>query len=247
LENGPRQSDAIDFVLRVERFYAALLQFANPVSSEEPSLGGKLLYGGELDEESCALVVAGNVAGAATLATTADVLVQKQAIRDGVVDFLVTSLDEALRILKNEVRKHERVAVCVGAAGDAIEREMAERGVQPDLVWPNAIDTGSSKTPFYVAWSVDSAPAQWLPKLDVIAIECLDRGQYAERRWLRLAPRYLGRMARGVRVLSADREFALRFVDKVRARVEGGEIGAAVSIQIVDSGGTEKHFFTPRS
>ena len=34
-------------------------------------------------------------------------------MRDGVIDFLVTSLDEALRILKNEMRKRTAVAVCV--------------------------------------------------------------------------------------------------------------------------------------
>ena len=60
-----------------------------------------------------ALVVAANIAGAATLAATADRAAQKQALRDGVADFLVTSLDEALRILKNQLRKRETVAVCV--------------------------------------------------------------------------------------------------------------------------------------
>ena len=56
---------------------------------------------------------AANIAGAASLSATADVATQKQAIRDGVVDFLVTSLDEAARILKNEIRKRQPVAVCV--------------------------------------------------------------------------------------------------------------------------------------
>ena len=54
---------------------------------------------------------------------------QKQAIRDGVADFLVNSLDEALRILKNQLRKRETVAVCVGLAPADVEREMKERGV----------------------------------------------------------------------------------------------------------------------
>ena len=52
-------------------------------------------------------------AGAATLTASASAEAGKQAMREGVVDFLVTTLDEALRILKNEVRKHETVAVCV--------------------------------------------------------------------------------------------------------------------------------------
>ena len=109
--------------------------------TQNPSLGGKLLYAGELDGSGRVLVVAGNVAGAASLAATAIQRAQKQAIRDGVVDFLVNSLDEALRILKNEIRKRETVAVCMGAAPEAVEREMPERGVLPRSV---AAGRGSS-------------------------------------------------------------------------------------------------------
>ena len=76
-------------------------------------------------------MVAGNIAGAASLAATADPVAQKQAIREGVVNFLVTSLDEALRILKNEIRKRETVAVCVAASPQAVAAEMLERGVLP--------------------------------------------------------------------------------------------------------------------
>jgi urocanate hydratase len=76
-----------------------------------------------------ALVVAGNIAGAATLTVTSDVDAQKHAVRDGTVDFLVTSLDEALRILKNEIRKGATVAVRVGEPLEDVEREMVERGV----------------------------------------------------------------------------------------------------------------------
>ena len=75
------------------------------------------------------------LSGCATLAATADLAAQKQAIRDGTVDFVVTSLDEALRILKNEIRKKATVAVCVGWRLLTVEREMLERGVLPDLVF----------------------------------------------------------------------------------------------------------------
>jgi hypothetical protein len=131
----PIPSSAFNFVSHVERAYAGLMQTGaarlSAAAGKEPDLGGKLLYAGELDDAGRELVVAGNIAGAASLAASADLSAQKQAIRDGVVDFLVTSLDEALRILKNEIRKHETVAVCVGAAPDAVEREMLERGGLP--------------------------------------------------------------------------------------------------------------------
>ncbi len=220
----------------------------NPPSDGEPNLGGKFLYVGELDERSRALVVAGNVAGAATLAATADVQAQKEAIRDGVVDFLVTSLDEALRILKNEIRKHERVAVCVGLAPGVIELEMRERGVQPDLVRSQIHpETHPGATTLTVlTWTVDSAPAHWLPKLDAVAIECLGASQLAERRWLRLAPRHLGRLAYGMRMLSAGSDFASRFVEQVQIRVESGEIATPVTLRQTEGDDSKQLRFTPR-
>ncbi len=257
------RSAAIDFVGKVEGAYAGLIRTADagPAAGQEPTLGGKLFYAGELDETGRALVVAGNVAGAATLAATSDLIAQKQAVRDGVVDFLVTSLDEALRILKNEIRKRETVAVCVGAAPDALEREMLERGVLPDIVRPDAASamertgphregmqhaaTDSLQIPVLVVWSVASAPAHWLPKLDAIALDCLEPDAWPATRWLRLAPRYLGRLAHGVRSLHADRQFAARFIERVRERVQRAEIGVLVEIRLTCEGECEEHRFSP--
>ena len=131
-------------------------------------------------------MIAGNIAGAATLAATADIDTQKQAVRDGVVDFLVTSLDEALRILKNEIRKRNTVAVCVSASPAQIAREMLERGVQPDLLreqFTTSADESESADVrllsvfeemgegVVTSWAVSSSPANWLPKIDAIALD----------------------------------------------------------------------------
>lgn len=200
-------------------------------------LGGRLFYAGELDDAGRALVAAANIAGAATLTATANRGAQKQAIRDGIADFLVTSLDEALRILKNQLRKRETVAVCVGLRVEDMEREMDERGVLPDLLRG---DMGGGETGaeqildrgvIELVWRVEAAPAQWLPKLDEIALGCLDERAWRERRWLRLAPRYLGRLAQGVRLLECDEGFAARFAEAVGAHVKSGEIGVAVEIR----------------
>lgn len=258
------QPSDLAFTLKVEGAYLSLIQAvgAGPSPVQEPNLGGKLLYVAELDEAGRALAVAGNVAGAATLAASADPAVQKQAVRDGVVDFLVITLDEALRILKNEIRKRETVAVCVAASPQAVEAQMLERGVLPDLLpprTPSAMDLSGllleeesrtvepdpMKVPALVTWSVASEPAQWLPKLDAIALDCLERDAWAARRWLRVGPRYLGRLAHGVRLLHADREFGARFIEQVRARVECSEIGAPVVIQANYRGGGDEHHFSP--
>jgi hypothetical protein len=241
---------AFDFIIQVEQAYTRLIETAR--ADRETGLGGTLFYAGEMDAESRALIAAANIAGTATLTATADRDAQKQAIRDGIADFLVNSLDEALRILKNELRKRESVAVCVGLAANAVEREMAERGVLPDLQRPDlpkmrvydarmeetpGVEGGaragldSTETKSLVTWSVASAPAQWLPVLDAIALDCLDEDAWRARRWLRLAPRFLGRLAQGIRLISADREFAPRFIRRVRVKVERGEITVAVEIR----------------
>ncbi len=244
---------------RVARTYGKLMQIA--AADPEKGLGGKLFYAGELDPEGRALVVAANVAGAATLAATANREMQKQALRDGVADFLVTTLDEALRILKNELRKRGTVAVCVALAPDAVEREMQERGVAPDLVRGDVsvapghvalatpvkdqAEPDLTAIPALVTWCVDSALPKELARLDEIAVQCLDANASAARRWLRLAPRYLGRMAQGLRLLDCDREFAARFVERVREHVERGEFAIGFEIRTHFRGLHDEYRFVP--
>ena len=243
---------ALEFAGQVNHLYAALLSVAPAAMhrEQEPSLGGKLLYAGELEPHSRALVVAANIAGAASLAATADLSAQKQAIRDGVLDFLVTSLDEALRILKNQIRKRETVAVCVAAAPEAVEREMLERGVLPDLVSP-AASQGSNGDAFLkqgarrvemsaandggvlVAWQVDAAPARWLPQIDAIALDCIDAEDMVSRRWMRLAPRYLGRLVQGMHVATFTPEMQQAFISRVEEGRNTGTIGVEVKIKTV--------------
>jgi hypothetical protein len=49
------------------------------------------------------------------------------------VDFVVNTLDEALRVLKNEIRQHRPLGVGLIAEVGSVLEEMAERGVLPDL------------------------------------------------------------------------------------------------------------------
>jgi hypothetical protein len=281
----PNALAAFDLALQAERFFAALIQTTAAGPSTNPNLGGKLLYAGELDAQGRALIVAANIAGAASLAATAEPAAQKQAIRDGVADFLVTSLDEALRILKNEIRKRETVAVCVACAPGEVEHEMLQRGVLPDLLRPGVaskdctkfLSQGAQQIQLFpleknqtlLAWSVASAPAQWLPKLDALALDCLDGNQVAPgpgsprtdlgpwggdldsetwdsaRRWLRLAPRYLGRLAQNQRLLRCNKETAQKFLEQLRNQVEQGKIKVPVEIRLINPIQTEQQKFSP--
>jgi urocanate hydratase len=229
----------------VERAYADLTRTAG--ADVQTGLGGKLFYAGELDAEGRAFIAAANIAGAASLAATADRTAQKQAVREGIADFPVNSLDEALRILKNQLRKREAAAVCVSLAPEAVEREMNERGVAPDLVRDAVAGLRGGQTArggeaagaVLVTWSVGAAPAQWLPKLDALAMECLNENAWREQRWLRLAPRYLGRLTQGMRLLRCDVQSAMRFVEKVRECAATGEIAIAVEMKVRDAAGNE--------
>jgi len=213
-----------ELIAQVYLNYAALMRFA---LAEQQHLGGTLLYAGELDEQGGALSMAGNIAGAATLAATADQAASKQAMRDGTVDFVVTTLDEALRILKNQVRKREAVSVCVVAALEDVEREMLERGVLPDLLAAGDYAPASSIADFV---ALGARPIEVRPLADVQIIftleipvgltretarieemlaESLAEGDFVNRRWLRLSPRYLGSELRRVRSLVCEAGVAL--------------------------------------
>jgi urocanate hydratase len=74
-----------------------------------------------------------SIAGGTTLAIDSDAAAMKSAMRAGYLDFVVNTLDEALRALKNEVRKRRPLGVGLIADVDATLAEMIERGVQPDL------------------------------------------------------------------------------------------------------------------
>ena len=227
----PTESAASGFPFQIENFYAGLMRAVKPDSDCERRLGGKLFYAGELDSKVRALIVAANIAGAATLAVSADAELRKQFMRDGVVDFLVTSLDEALRILKNEIRKRETVAVCVAMEPECVVAEMRERGVRPDLARPVEPVTPEQGQAL-LSWSVAASPAIWLPRLDAVAADCLAPEDHVTRRWLRLAPRYLGRLAQGVRLMRCSENSAAMFIERVRERVECGEIAIAVEFKL---------------
>jgi urocanate hydratase len=97
-------------------------------------LTGKLIVSGGMGGMGGAQPLAATMTGAAFLGIDVDPERIKKRLKTGYCDFLVTTLDEALRILKNAVRKKENVSVgLVGNCADIIP-ELAERGVVPDIL-----------------------------------------------------------------------------------------------------------------
>lgn len=199
--------------------------------------GGKIL----LCASACcvAAVVAASVAGAASLWVDADAEALRAALRAGFCDFVVSTLDESLRILKNEVRQKRPVSVGLSADPQLALREMVERGFQPHLLIASAagseqetrilIQRGALVVPerseqernsSLLCWNVDAEVAQSLPGIARIAAEALDPERpdtAARRRWLLAASRYLGRSFARQGCVRMDRNESAAFVTRVRA------------------------------
>src|ERR1700676_5333670 len=97
-------------------------------------LAGKLVVTGGMGGMGGAQPLAATMNGAAFLGIDIDPERIKRRVKGGYCDVMVTSLDEALRILKNAVRKHEATSVgLVGNCADLIP-ELAKRGVVRELL-----------------------------------------------------------------------------------------------------------------
>ncbi len=98
------------------------------------TLAGKLVVTGGMGGMGGAQPLAATMNGAAFLGIDVDAERIKRRVKTGYCDVMVTSLDEALRILKNAVRKGEPASVgLVGNCADLIP-ELARRGVVPDIL-----------------------------------------------------------------------------------------------------------------
>jgi hypothetical protein len=112
--------------------YEAMRAYKVLADQRENWSGGLVLCCGAGCADS-GIPVAVSIAGGTTLAIDSDAAAMKSAMRAGYLDFVVNTLDEALRTLKNEVR--QKRALSVGLIGDVkvTLTETVERGVQPDL------------------------------------------------------------------------------------------------------------------
>ena len=225
----PHPPETLSFIAQVEEACANLMRLADP---GENSLGGKLIYAGELDQAGCILAIAGNIGGAATLAASAQTATLRQAMHAGVFDFLVNSLDEALRILKNEIRKHEPVSVAISLAPQAVVQQMLDRGVLPNLL-PSRITSTPGDSRFdtfftqgaqpiasasepsalkLLIWQIPAEFARRPSEFDALLLQHLPSSDHATARWLRQSPRYLGPQFRHLRSLPCDEETASKLI-----------------------------------
>jgi hypothetical protein len=128
--------------------------------------GGALVVTAGAGCSATGMPAAVSIAGGCTLALDPDVATVKAVFRQGGLDFVVNTLDEALRVLKNEIRQHKPLSVALTAPLAETLAEMDERGVRADL-----------RLDLRLALSTDVAAAL---ELTDEAAACLDRHGYAE-------------------------------------------------------------------
>lgn len=207
--SNPRQNAVYKNYLHLQSIRAD--QFPNP-SAE--SLAGHLVACVGFGQQGAELALATTIAGGAFLGIDSSEHL-KAAVRNGSCDFMVNTLDESLRVLKNELRKQK--ALSVGLLGDAstILPAMIDRGVQPDMIADTSslenetasgmqrdallqfvergarnLNTQAEKfarpaDQIEVVWTADTITD--LKRMDTLALEQLPPDDIIRQRWLRQA------------------------------------------------------------
>jgi hypothetical protein len=109
------------------------LQLYGELMARRESWAGQLVFACGAGASATGLPAAVSIAGGTSLILDPDTAAVKSVFRQGGVDFVVNTLDEALRTLKNEIRKHRPLSVALEGPVQPALAEMRERGVLPDL------------------------------------------------------------------------------------------------------------------
>ncbi|MDP9038333.1 MAG: hypothetical protein M3O02_03540 [Acidobacteriota bacterium] len=193
-----------------EDLQSRTLRACTTLHALRPRWPGALILNLGLHPSGAALSLAANVVGAACLSIEPDPQLLRSAQRTGACDFVVTTLDEALRALKNEIRKQLPLSVALhSAAAPALDQILA-RGLAPQLL--------SGLAPYPAAAArLQAFGAEILPENPVVAPGGLELHTFAQptpvalrdfdaralallapedalrRRWLLAAPRLFPR------------------------------------------------------
>ncbi|MHB1935778.1 MAG: hypothetical protein ACYCOR_04260 [Acidobacteriaceae bacterium] len=221
-------------------------------------LAGRLIACVGFGLEGAELALATTISGGTFLGIDPSSDRLKAAVRNGSCDFMVNTLDESLRVLKNEIRK--RKALSVGLLGEAstILPAMVERGVQPDLVAETAasdsVAMGSLDRPALlqliergagrldmpaakhsssaglveVVWTAESFAD--LKRMDMLALEQLPPDDTIGRRWLRQAPGCFHRQRPLQRILDLRPEELTRLLRTFQDAISAGKIQSPATL-----------------
>jgi hypothetical protein len=253
MHDSPAISDSPLKMPPVARVRAHYLSLCTAAADQfgSVSLAGRLLLIDGLSDEGDALLIAASIAGAASLVLETRAEMVRHCVRNGIADFAVNTLDEALRILKNEIRKRQPIAVLLEREPADVLAEMVNRGAQPDLVrWVSSDPASQAYVTTLrergarrvlashaaepnpvreVCWRAENSSA--LRQLDLLAGQILPQDDLARQNWVVRAPRYLPRAFRLERRVEMTPEEGAAFLTAVRERAEQGALAAKVNIE----------------
>jgi urocanate hydratase len=89
------------------------LRLYGELVARHESWAGKLVFACGEGASATGLPAAASIAGGTALLLDPDAAAVKAVFRQGGVDFVVNTLDEALRVLKNEIRKQRPLSVAL--------------------------------------------------------------------------------------------------------------------------------------
>lgn len=183
---------------RTLRLYGELL-------ARSDSWAGKLVLSAGAGCSLSGLGAATAIAGGCSCLLEADRSAARSALRNGGVDFVVSTVDEALRVLKNELRQRRPLAVALIARPDEALVELKERGVSAQLGVGDSILPAFERLP-----SVDTSSPEllaWLSQrgwsevcIPLEQISALDEGD-PRLPWLQRIAAYQRSISKGARWL----------------------------------------------
>jgi urocanate hydratase len=116
-----------------ESLQASALRACTTLLQLRSDWGGAFVLSLGLSSAGTALPIASNIAGAVSLSIDRNPDHIRDVVRSGAVDFVVHSLDEAIRAMKNEVRKRSPLSVALNASPIETLDEILARGLAPQL------------------------------------------------------------------------------------------------------------------
>ena len=230
-------------------------------------LAGLLLTCVGFGIEGAELALATAISGGTFLGIDPSTEHLKAAVRNGSCDFMVNTLDESLRVLKNELRKKKALSVGLLGEATAILPAMVDRGVQPDLLAEASTPDNASERPYRPALDTliergaitidelapNNFPASgfveviWnaasladLRRMDALALQQLPAGDVVRRRWMQHAPAYFHRQRPLQRVLGMNFEEVVRLADVFKAAISTGEIQSPAALDWQTAEGSKR-------
>ncbi len=230
---------------------------------EEARWKGFLIVGMGMERKGAELAIAAMIAGATFLGIDSNPQLLKLAQRHHACDFAVNSLDEALRVLKNAIRKRQPVAVGLLNNAAEILPRMVERGVQPDFLSDTTHNEATlalvsakaclaergaillnfeseleavefpHRNRLWVHWT--AAGFQDMQRMDTLALSLLPIADASRRHWLKSAAAYFYRQLPLERVCTLSAEEIAALLSALKDPTWRAELRSPITLHWLDA------------